>query len=51
MVNIKNRFRSILSISIGKVNLKDHLQQITSEISRARMALSGPLRRRCLMRK
>jgi hypothetical protein len=34
---------------LDKVNLKDHQQQIASEITRARTALSGPLRRKCLM--
>ncbi len=38
----------LFEVYLDKVNLKDHLQLITSEISRARMALSGPLRSRCL---
>ena len=32
-------------MDLGKANLKDHFQQLTAEITRARMALSGPLRK------
>jgi hypothetical protein len=33
-------------INTGKETLKDHQQQIKNEIARARVALSGPLRRK-----
>ena len=37
---------SFFLLNTGKEGLKDHQEQIKSEIARARVALSGPLRRK-----
>jgi hypothetical protein len=39
-------FRSFFFKYTGKESLKEHQQQIKVEITRARVALSGPLRRK-----